>query len=170
MNTGGRNARGQDLSCNLLTFSLPVPHQVRPWRNSLLYRTHNSELATVPLIGVIPAVVLSVARKCRVNAAPCSRKNVKLFLLLWSIYVDIIYVNIPLTVITLEVVPAVDRLYPALCGWIALPLLCQLGAAVGSTKLSRPLDRPGPKLCQWHKNEAGDHFCYIILYFKFPPL
>lgn len=164
-----RTDMSQDLSCDLLTFSLPVPHQVRPWSHSLLYRTHNSELATVPLIGVIPAVVLSVARQCRVNAAPC-RKNVKLFLLLWSNYVDIIYVNIPLTVITLEVVPAVDRLYPALCGWIALPLLCQLGAAVGSTELSRPLDRPGPKLCQWHENEAGDHSGYIILDFKFPPL
>lgn len=76
-----RTDMSQDLSCDLLTFSLPVPHQVRPWSHSLLYRTHNSELATVPLIGVIPAVVLSVARQCRVNAAPC-RKNVKLFLLL----------------------------------------------------------------------------------------
>lgn len=82
-----RTDMSQDLSRDLLTFSLPVPHQVRSRSHSLLYRTHNSELAAVPLVGVIPAVVLSVARQCRVNAAPCSRKSVKLFLLLWNIYV-----------------------------------------------------------------------------------
>lgn len=59
------------VSRDLLTFSLPVPNQVRPGGRPLLRRTHYFEVAAVSFIGVIDAVVLPVARQRRVDATSC---------------------------------------------------------------------------------------------------
>lgn len=63
------------LSGDHLTFDLPISQQVRAGGHSLINRTHNFEVSTVPLIGVVATVVLFVAGQYLLDAAPCEGRS-----------------------------------------------------------------------------------------------